>query len=127
MASVAVSPQFGSPGEVAKLTGLSERTIRRLYSSGRLRAQKLNRRVLIDFGEALALIRDSPREVAAAVAVAPSLTADGRAAAYTEAESRARAGAALAALADGDGDDDAGQVAGWGDLRDALATNRGDG
>jgi excisionase family DNA binding protein len=57
-AAARMSPRYGSASEVAALTGLSLRTVRRRVKDGTLRGVKLGRRVLIPFED---LSGDGPR------------------------------------------------------------------
>lgn len=89
--------QYGSPADIAGLTGLSVKTLRRLMRNGSIEGVKLGRRVLIPM-DAFERRRARTRE-APAVAIAPStasphrsVDARGRALPMTEAEVRARAG-----------------------------------
>ncbi len=120
MSSVALSPVFGSPKAIAELTGLSHRTVRRLYTSGELNSHMVGRRVLIDYQDAVTLVRRAPGR--------PPGPSASSARGPEQAEDRERISRALAALGDaGDGRDDAEQVEAWDQLRAGLAADRGEG
>ena len=130
MSSVGFSRQYGSPEEIATLMGVSVRTVRRLYSSGRLIYYKLDRRILIAFADAEVLVRRSIRHAVNPPGVVPSsLTPEGRAYPYSTAEAGARVRQALTTLDEMAGDADGpevDQVEALGHLRRNLRANRGD-
>ena len=128
--NLSAGPRYGSPQEIATFTGLSTRTVRRLYSKRKLPAHKIERRVMISFEDAESLIRRSSRQVPDPQAIIPSsLTPEGRAIAYSTSESRMRVRIALEALDHLDAedlDDEVEQAATLAELRRSLQTNRGD-
>ena len=95
---------YGSPGEIAQRLGVSLKTVRRLYQSGKLLAHKIDRRVMIAYEDAEALVRRSVRTIQPIGVTSSTLGHDGRALAFSDAESRTRARLALAAL-DDEGDE----------------------
>ena len=130
MASVALSRQYGSPQEIATFTGLSVRTVRRLYTSGRLVAHKIDRRVLIAFEDVEVFVRRSIRHSLHPPGSVPSaLTPEGRAYPFSSAETGARVRQAIASLdelADDTDDPEVDQVEALSQLCKNLQANRGE-
>ena len=131
MVSPAAGPRYGSPQQIATFTGLSTRTVRRLYSKRQLIAHKIDRRVLIAFEDAEHLVRRSSlTAVPSQVAVPSALTTEGRAISYSAAECRARVRVALDVLdhlaVEEPDDDDDDQVEALAQLCQNLQANRGE-
>ncbi len=99
MSSVALTSRYGSVGEIASHLGISTKSVRRMYGSGRLKVHRINRRILISFEEVETLLRRSVRQVTQPPGLVPSaLTPEGRAYPYSTAEIGSRVRNAVATL-----------------------------